>query len=48
MLEKINYPEDLRNLNFEQKKILAKELREKIIDTVSNTGRTFSVQPRCC
>lgn len=38
MLEKINYPEDLRNLNLEQKKVLAKELRQKIIDTVSNTG----------
>lgn len=38
MLEKINYPEDLRSLNLEQKKILAQELREKIIDTVSNTG----------
>lgn len=38
MLEKINYPEDLRSLNFEEKKILAQELREKIIDTVSNTG----------
>lgn len=48
MLEKINYPEDLRSLNFEEKKILAQELREKIIDTVSNTGRTFGVQPRRC
>lgn len=38
MLEKVNYPEDLRSLNLEQKKILAQELREKIIDTVSNTG----------
>lgn len=38
MLEKVNYPEDLRNLNFEEKKELANDLREKIIDTVSNTG----------
>lgn len=38
MLEKVNYPEDLRKLNLEEKKILAQELREKIIDTVSNTG----------
>lgn len=38
MLEKVNYPEDLRKLNLEEKKILAKELREKIIDTVADTG----------
>lgn len=38
MLEKVNYPEDLRKLNKEEKKILAQELREKIIDIVSNNG----------
>lgn len=38
MLEKVNYPEDLRKLNLEEKKQLAKDLREKIIETVSNTG----------
>ncbi len=38
MLEKVNYPEDLRKLNLEQKKQLAKEVREEIIETVSNTG----------
>ncbi len=38
MLEKVNYPEDLRKLDLKEKKILAQELREKIIDTVSNTG----------
>ena len=38
MLERVNYPEDLRQLSLEEKKQLAKELREKIIDTVSNTG----------
>ena len=38
MLEKVNYPEDLRKLNLEEKKILAQELREKIIDTVADTG----------
>jgi len=38
MLEKVNYPEDLRKLNLEEKKILAKQLREKIIDIVSNNG----------
>ena len=38
MLEKINYPEDLRKLNLEEKNILANEIREKIVDVVSNTG----------
>ena len=38
MLEKVNYPEDLLKLSLEEKKQLAKELREKIIETVSNTG----------
>ena len=38
MLEKINYPEDLRKLNLEEKNRLAEELRDKIIDIVSNTG----------
>ncbi len=38
MLEKVNYPEDLRKLDLQQKKQLAQELREKMIQTVSNTG----------
>lgn len=38
MLEKINSPEDLRKLNLEEKKELAKDLREFIIDTVSKNG----------
>lgn len=38
ILEKVNYPEDLKNLNLEEKEILAKEIREKIIETVSETG----------
>ena len=38
ILEKVNYPEDLKSLKIEDKKILAQEIREKIIDTVSNTG----------
>ena len=38
MLEKINYPENLRKLNIDEKKELAQELREQIINTVSNTG----------
>lgn len=38
MLEKINVPEDLKKLNIEDKKILAKEIRELLINTVSTTG----------
>ncbi len=38
MLEKVNVPEDLRKLNGQEKKILAEELRKKIIEIVSNTG----------
>ena len=38
LLEKINYPQDLRKLKKEQLYTLSKELREFILDTVSNTG----------
>ncbi len=38
ILNKVNYPEDLRKLNIEEKNILAEEIRKKIIDTVSKTG----------
>lgn len=38
ILEKINYPEDLKPLNMKDKEILAEEIREKILDTVSETG----------
>ena len=38
ILEKINYPEDLKPLNLKDKEMLAEEIRKKIIDTVSETG----------
>ena len=38
ILEKVNYPEDLKPLSLKDKEILAKEIREKILDTVSETG----------
>ena len=38
ILEKVNYPEDLKHLNIDEKKVLAQEIREKIVDTVSETG----------
>ncbi len=38
VLERVNYPKDLRKLNFEELDQLAKEIRELMIDVVSNTG----------
>jgi 1-deoxy-D-xylulose-5-phosphate synthase len=37
-LDKINGPSDIKNLKLSELEILAKEIREKIIDTVSKTG----------
>ena len=38
LLDKINYPTDLRKLKKEELNQLAKELREELIDVVSTTG----------
>lgn len=38
ILERVNFPEDLKKLTIEEKNELANELRKMIIDTVSNTG----------
>ena len=38
LLDKINYPEDLRKLKKEELNQLTKELREELIDVVSTTG----------
>ncbi len=38
MLEKVNSPEDLKELSIDDKKVLAKEIRELLITTVSNNG----------
>jgi len=38
LLDKINYPADLRKLRKDELKQLAKELREELIDVVSTTG----------
>lgn len=38
ILDKVNYPEDLKKLKLEEKNILSEEIRDKIINTVSNTG----------
>lgn len=38
MLEKVNEPNDLKNLTIKEKEQLAEEIREKLIDIVSNNG----------
>ena len=38
LLDKVNYPTDLRKLRKDELKQLAKELREELIDVVSTTG----------
>ena len=38
MLEKINNAEDLKNLNLNEKNILAKEIREYILEVISKNG----------
>ena len=38
VLDKVNFPEDLKELNKEEKVQLAEEIRELLIESVSNTG----------
>jgi len=38
IIENVNYPEDLKKLSLQDKKILAKEIRDRLLDVVSNTG----------
>ena len=38
IIDSVNYPKDLKNFTMKQKEQLAKEIREKIIETVSQTG----------
>jgi len=42
MLEKINEPKDLKNLSIEELKIVAREIREEIINVISSTGGHLS------
>lgn len=42
ILEKINYPKDLKNLSRDELKLLADELREFVIESVSKTGGHLS------
>ena len=57
-LNNINFPSDLRKLKKDELKYVAKELREELIDAVSETGGHYRhhagggdlplVAPRCC
>ena len=38
MLEKINYPKDLKKLSIEEKETLAIEIRKYILEIVSKNG----------
>lgn len=38
MLEKINYPKDIKNLGKNEMEVLAKEIREFLVDSISKTG----------
>ena len=38
MLEKINTPEDVKNLNLQEKKQLAEDIRKYILEVVSQNG----------
>lgn len=38
LLEEINNPKELKKLNYKEKDILASEIRNKIINTISKTG----------
>ena len=38
ILDKINNPNDLKKLNYQEKEILAKEIRDFLIDNLSKTG----------
>ncbi len=42
MLEKINYPEDLKKLNLKDLNLLAEDIREFLIDKVTKTGGHLS------
>lgn len=43
MLDKINFPKDFKNLSLNDKKVLAGEIRNILIDTVSKTRRPFGL-----
>ena len=38
VLENVNFPEDVKKLNIDDKKVLSKEIREYILDVVSKNG----------
>ena len=40
ILDKVNYPDDLKRLSLEEKEKLAQEIREKIIDSFFEIAKT--------
>ena len=38
VLDNVNYPKDIKKLNSKNKKILAKEIREYLLEVVSKNG----------
>lgn len=46
VLEKINYPSDLKNLNIEEMNTLSDEMRDLIIKKVNSTGRSLGTEFR--
>ena len=47
LLNEINYPSDLRKLDLNQLPQVSKELREELIDVVSETGGHLGAGLRC-
>ena len=45
ILDKVDYPKDLKDLNREELRSLASELRQFIIESVSKTGGHLSSNP---
>ena len=48
ILDKINSPQDLKQLSLNEQLILANELRQETIETVSKTGGHLASNFRCC
>ena len=48
LLDKINFPSDLRKLKKKQLNQVSEELRTELIEVVSETGGSFRCWPRCC
>ena len=47
LLDKVNYPVDLKKFSIDELKQLTKDLREELIDVVSTTGGHLGSWFRC-